>query len=96
MAENGGEDIVRVLRVLEYVGPRKLVEEQIELSITGTRYFGNHAWAGPELVQAQKVKGVCIRAVTLGSFPEILNAADLEQAMRGPGIVSMTASADTR
>ena len=30
-------DIVRVLRVIEYVGPRDLIEKQIEHSIHGTK-----------------------------------------------------------
>lgn len=52
------EDIVRVLRVIEYVGPRSKVEVQIANSIHGTKRPGN---------------GVTIRAATLGTYPEVLD-----------------------
>lgn len=52
------EDIVRVLRVLEYTGPRSQVEKQINSSLHGER---------------QGFVGVTIRAATLGNFPEIIN-----------------------
>lgn len=56
-----GEDIVRVIRIVEYVGPRSAVERQIEGSLHGTKkgiYGPNGA--------------VQITAVTLGLFPEII------------------------
>jgi hypothetical protein len=52
-------DIVRVLRIIEYVGPRNLVEAQIEKSIQG-----QHLAHDGQLV---------IRAATIGSYPEILD-----------------------
>lgn len=52
------DDIVRVIRIYEFVGPRSVIEEQVEKSIHGARQF----WGG----------GALIRAVTLGTFPEIL------------------------
>lgn len=54
-------DTIRVLRVLEYTGDRKTVEEQIALSIHGERTY-------------QKRDGglVTIRAATIGIYPEIL------------------------
>ena len=52
------EEIVRVLRVIEYVGPRSRVERTVEGSIQGTRDCGN---------------GLKIRTATVGSFPELLN-----------------------
>lgn len=61
------EDIVRVLRILEYVGPRARVEEAIERSLHGSRTFGNPA-----------IGWVNIRAATIGLYPEILSTA-LEQ-----------------
>lgn len=51
-------DIVRVLRVIEYVGPRPWVEEIVSKSIHGTKIFGN----GDR----------CVRAATVGTYPEFL------------------------
>lgn len=51
------EDIVRVLRIIEYTGPRYAVEAQIERSLQGTKKLPN---------------GVVIRAATIGGYPEIL------------------------
>lgn len=51
------EDIVRVLRVIEYVGPRKRVEETVKNSLHGEKRLG---------------LGLVIRAATLGMFPEVL------------------------
>jgi hypothetical protein len=53
-------DIIRVLRVVEYVGPRDKVEQQVARSISGPANFGN---------------GVIIRAATVGQYPEVLNEA---------------------
>jgi hypothetical protein len=54
------EDIVRVIRIIEYVGPRGKVEKQIAMSIHGTKDTGN---------------GIRISAATIGEFPEILERA---------------------
>jgi hypothetical protein len=51
------EDIVRVLRIIEYVGPRGWVEETVARAVQGTR-----------IVSPGKV----INAATLGTYPEIL------------------------
>ena len=51
------EDIVRVLRVIEYVGPRERVESTVAKSIHGTKDAG---------------LGLTIRAATIGAYPEIL------------------------
>lgn len=56
-------DIVRILRIVEYIGPREAIEKQIENSIHGTRRFDHRL--GP----------VTINAVTIGEFPEILERA---------------------
>lgn len=48
------EDIVRVLRLIEYIGPRALVEKQVTNSIHGSR-----------VGMAGQGKGVLITAVTL-------------------------------
>lgn len=56
-------DTIRVLRVLEYVGPRDLVEEQVRKSIHGERVFFSTNPQG----------AVTIRAATVGEFPEIVS-----------------------
>lgn len=55
----------RVLRIIEYVGSRKRVEEQVRRSIHGTR-----AIHGPEGV-------LTITAVTLHEYPEVFENARL-------------------
>lgn len=58
------QDTVRVLRLIEYVGPRNKIEAQIEQSMrAGTHAFPN---------------GVTIRIATLGDFPEILERSDAD------------------
>lgn len=65
MSDEIKEDIVRVLRLVEYEGPRSLVEKQIENSITGTKWgHGNSA-----------IGRVRITAVTLDQFPQVLEEA---------------------
>ena len=72
------EDVVRVLRLIEYEGPRSKVEKQLINSMkSGTHQHGN---------------GVTIRIATLGDFPTILDAAveqtrkrELEVAGRSHG-----------
>lgn len=51
------EELVRVLRVIEYTGPRALVEAQVERSLHGTKRLTN---------------GVTIKAATIGEYPELL------------------------
>lgn len=53
------EKIVRVLRVIEYVGPQSWVESQVAGSIQGERRFGPNN---------ERI----IRAATIGVYPEIL------------------------
>lgn len=58
------EDIVRVLRIIEYVGPRSKVEKQVGRSIgPGPTDFGN---------------GVTIRTAVLGQYPECLVSMRLQ------------------
>jgi hypothetical protein len=52
-------DIVRVLRIVEYTGPRDLVEGQIAKSIHG-QYLAHDGQ-------------LTIRVATIGSYPEILD-----------------------
>ena len=59
-------DIVRVLRIIEYVGPRDQVEHQILKSLHGEKTFGPSG------------KEITIRVTTLGTFPEILKPKDPE------------------
>ena len=51
------EDRVRVLRVIEYVGPRAWVETTVAKSVHGTEEIG---------------PGRFIHAATVGTYPEIL------------------------
>lgn len=51
-------EIVRVLRVIEYIGPRGWVEDIVSRSIQGTKKIG---------------KDTFIRGATIGNYPEILN-----------------------
>ena len=57
-------DIVRVIRIVQYVGPRESVEKQIAKSIQGSQICGPRE--GP----------IVISAITLGIFPETLNYQD--------------------
>lgn len=53
-------DIVRVLRIIEYIGHRNRVEEVVKNSVHGTKI-------------CDSAKGLLsIHAVTLGLYPEIL------------------------
>lgn len=61
------DDIVRVLRIVEYVGPRGTVESELFRSIHGAKEF-------PITVQGITSR-VTIRATTLGEFPEIVEPA---------------------
>ena len=68
------EDRVRVLRVVEYAGPRSLVEEQIKLSVHGTRQ--GIGTVRDAIMHPKHPDGpVLITAVTLDEFPEVLERA---------------------
>ena len=56
------EDTIRVLRVIEYVGPRSRVESAVAQSIHGEKDAGS---------------GLIIRAATVGIYPEILEMEDI-------------------
>lgn len=49
-------DIVRILRVIEYVGPRDKIEKQVADSIHGEKRFND----------------CVIKAATIGVYPDIL------------------------
>jgi hypothetical protein len=65
----GEADHVRVLRVIEYRGPRDLVERQVRRSIHGTIEVGHDGRRNPS---DGSVRGIFITAVTLGDYPERL------------------------
>lgn len=56
------QDTIRVLRVLEYIGPRSEVEKLVKQSISGEKYI--------------PATNVTVIAATLGTFPEILEDAN--------------------
>ncbi|MFA7307201.1 MAG: hypothetical protein WC026_11060 [Hyphomicrobium sp.] len=58
------EPIARVLRVIEYVGPRSAVEIQVAKSLHGDLHLN----------------GVTIKAATVGTFPEILSGENVPSA----------------
>jgi hypothetical protein len=70
------EDIVRVLRVVLYEGPRQAVEMTINQSIHGTR-----------VITTSKSGTLKISATTLSNFPECLTSA--QQTPDPQQIVSM-------
>lgn len=57
-------DIVRVLRIVEIIGPRDLVERQVASSLHGERHGAKSDFGQ-----------VVIRAATIGEYPEILEQA---------------------
>ena len=70
---NDSQDIVRVLRLVEYEGPRYLVEKQIAGSINGTRTW---EWPTKQIGLRDKIR---LTAITLDQFP-----VALEEARRTP------------
>lgn len=52
------EDIIRVIRIIQYTGPRSAVEKQVDRSLHGMREI--------------TTTGVTITATTLGLYPDIL------------------------
>lgn len=66
-------DIVRVLRVLEIVGPRRLVEQQLKRSIHGVSTFYNGE--------------VEVRASTVGITADVLEMGKVEQVLPSPVVV---------
>lgn len=64
-AKESNEEIVQVLRVVLYEGPRSLVEKQIAQSLHGTRLG----------MTGVSKTGVKITAVSLNEFPQVLEKA---------------------
>lgn len=65
------QDIVRVLRVIEYTGDRAAVERQLKGSLANgeERTF-------PWYENGQNLGNCTIRVATIGTFPEILKKAE--------------------
>lgn len=63
------EDRVRVLRMVEFVGPRSWVEEQVARSIKGTRIVH---------------PGCEIRTAIVGDYPEVLKQAPKVEGFTDP------------
>ncbi len=61
-------DIIRVLRIIEYTGPRDKVEDQVARSLHGEKRLPN---------------GVTIKAVTVGAYPEILENLPVTENLPG-------------
>lgn len=74
-APPAGQEQVRVLRLIEYVGPRDLVERQVKLSLHGTRGGIRRRPGDPEPMYGAANSPVEITAVTLHEYPEVLERA---------------------
>lgn len=69
-------DMVRVVRILEYVGPRRLVEDQISRAIHGTKILPVRAAFEDGTVLVAEGVTIEVTATTLGEFPEILKRTE--------------------
>ncbi len=84
--ETPKEDHVRVLRVIEYTGPRALVERQVARSLHGTRGGIRQLGPGAQRMPNDMEYGpghdspVQITAVTLQEYPEVIARAKPEAA----------------
>jgi len=83
MNDEQREDIIRVMRIVEYVGPRSAVEMQVANSIHGMKTVSSLQLEHQGLGARHITREFTIRATTLGTFPEILEAAVLVQALEG-------------
>ena len=63
-------DTVRVLRVLEYVGPRKTIEDHLKNCIQGHKTFVNLDGTRME-----------VRSATIGLTPDIIEMGKVEQML---------------
>ncbi len=74
--------LIRVLRVVEYVGDEETVNRQIERSIQGTTFIGSRAFGGR--ITTPHGQGVQITAATIEQMtPEMMVA--LDDARKKPG-----------
>lgn len=65
-------DTVRVLKIVEYVGPRKWVEETLRRSIHGTMYMSHPTEERPDVPLQM------IRTAVLTEYPETLEQQEVE------------------
>ena len=72
-ADNRQEDRVRVLRIIEYEGPRSWVELTVSMAIHGRRQLTERGGGGT------------ITAVTIDAFPRILEEARYHRDTRADG-----------
>lgn len=72
-------DIVRVLRVLEYVGPRHIIEEHLKKCVHGVKII--HDVIGEEAE---------LRVATIGLTPDILAMGSIEEMF--PSITQQSTS----
>lgn len=61
-------DNIRILRIIEYTGPREKVEDQVARSLHGEKRLPN---------------GVTIKVATIGTYPEILQNLPVEEGLPG-------------
>ena len=61
-------DQIRVLRVIEYTGDREAVEQVVRMSLHGEKRFSQ-----TEPSTHRNMGMVCIRAATIGDYPEVLS-----------------------
>jgi hypothetical protein len=64
-------DTIRVLRLIEYVGPRDWVENTLKKSIQGT------LWCSEPSIPSSNRPLKMIRTATLGTIPEILDEGEV-------------------
>ena len=63
-------DTVRVLRVIEYIGPRDVIERHLKNCIYGTKVY-----------KAQTKDRFEVRAATIGLTPDIIEMGKVEQML---------------
>lgn len=67
-------DIIRVLRLVQYVGAREDVERQVSMSLHGTKIIQRRREPYKE-----KAVNLIITAITIGEFPETLTAQQVNE-----------------
>ena len=63
-------EIIRIMRLVEYIGPRDLVEEQVRRSLHGEKSIADRFG----IRNSSRAGLVVIRATTLGEFPDHYSA----------------------
>lgn len=64
-------DIIRVMRLVEYIGPRDLVEEQVKNSLHGSKTIKERFYPKSD-DNGRRSNNLVIRATTLGEFSEVI------------------------